>query len=55
MEHVDAIYAGYKEKPKQGAINRQGNTYLDKNFPLMSYIETAEQTPIVVDQNATEP
>jgi hypothetical protein len=38
MEFVDAIYAEYGEKPNQNSINRQGNAYLDKEFPLLSYI-----------------
>jgi hypothetical protein len=38
MEFVDAIYNGYGEKPNQGKINTRGNEYLDKEFPLLSYI-----------------
>mmetsp|Transcript_86371 Transcript_86371/g.249471 ORF Transcript_86371/g.249471 Transcript_86371/m.249471 type:complete len:284 (-) Transcript_86371:12-863(-) len=38
MEFVDQIYAGYGEKPDQGKIQRQGNAYLDEEFPLLSYI-----------------
>jgi hypothetical protein len=41
MEFVDAIYAGYGEKPNQGKINSKGNEYLDKEFPLLSYIAKA--------------
>jgi hypothetical protein len=41
MEFVDAIYPGYAEKPNQGKINNQGNEYLDKEFPLLSYIAKA--------------
>ena len=40
MEFVDAIYDGYGEKPDQGKIQRKGNEYLDKEFPLLSYIVT---------------
>jgi hypothetical protein len=43
MEYVDAIYAKYGEKPSQGKIQQQGNTYLDKEFPLMSYISKTYQ------------
>jgi len=38
MEFVEAIYAGYGQQPDQGKIQRQGNAYLDREFPLMSYI-----------------
>ncbi|KAL3905835.1 MAG: hypothetical protein SGILL_009519 [Bacillariaceae sp.] len=43
MEFVDAIYAKYGEKPSQGKIQQQGNAYLDKEFPLMSYVSKTYQ------------
>lgn len=43
MDLVDQIYAGYGEKPNQGKIQSKGNEYLDKDFPLLSYISKAYQ------------
>ena len=44
MDLVDQIYGGYGEKPNQGKIQAMGNQYLDKEFPLLSYIsETYQQ------------
>lgn len=43
MDLVDQIYAGYGEKPSQGKIQDQGNKYLDKDFPLLSYISKTSQ------------
>jgi len=40
MEFVDAIYQGYGEKPSQGKIQKEGNKYLKKKFPLLSYISS---------------
>jgi peptidyl-prolyl cis-trans isomerase A (cyclophilin A) len=38
MEIVDKIYSGYGETPNQGKIQHKGNEYLNKEFPLLSYI-----------------
>jgi peptidyl-prolyl cis-trans isomerase A (cyclophilin A) len=44
MNHVDAIYSGYGERPDQNLIAAQGNAYLEKQFPRLDYIKTARVT-----------
>ena len=39
MEHVDAIYSGYAQRPDQGRIQAQGNEYLKKEFPKLDFIK----------------
>ncbi len=41
MDVVQKLYAGYGEKPDQGAITTQGKAYLDKNFPKLDCIKSA--------------
>lgn len=40
MAAVDSIYPGYEEDPKQGMIQRLGNSYLARMFPKLDYIRT---------------
>jgi peptidyl-prolyl cis-trans isomerase A (cyclophilin A) len=47
MEVVDRLYAGYGEGapggmgPEQGQIEREGNTYLQHDFPKLDYVKHA--------------
>jgi peptidyl-prolyl cis-trans isomerase A (cyclophilin A) len=42
MDIVDSLYKGYGERPDQGAIQSQGNAYLDARFPQLDGVKKAE-------------
>ena len=42
---VESLYAGYGEMPDQSQIQAQGNAYLQSQFPMLDYIQTAKIEP----------
>jgi len=42
MEVVDKINSDSRERPNQGAIQMQGNSYLKSSFPNLDYIKSAK-------------
>lgn len=66
MDVIDSLYGRYGEGPPHGKgpdqrrIQREGNSYLDAEFPLLSYIEAAEQrgswggSPASVEEEESE-
>jgi peptidyl-prolyl cis-trans isomerase A (cyclophilin A) len=42
MDVVDSFFNGYGESPNQGAIQMQGNAYLDVRFPKLDGVKHAE-------------
>ena len=42
MEIVDGLYGGYGEAPQQPRIEMQGNSYLEREFPQLDFIKTAQ-------------
>jgi hypothetical protein len=45
MSVVESLNPEYGERPDQGAIKAQGNTYLKAQFPRLDYIRKAEVIP----------
>jgi peptidyl-prolyl cis-trans isomerase A (cyclophilin A) len=51
MEVVEALYSGYGEGapdgkgPDQDRIEKEGNAYLDREFPVLDFIKTARLLP----------
>lgn len=45
MEVVDRLYAGYGERPDQGAIEAMGNSYLASRYPKLDSIARATIQP----------
>lgn len=51
MDNVQKIYSGYGEGapsgkgPDQGRVQREGNKYLESDFPRLDYIKTITITP----------
>ena len=41
MDVVDTIHKGYGQSPDQGSIGREGNDYLNREFPRLDYIKKA--------------
>ncbi len=39
---VESLYAGYGETPDQSQIQAQGNAYLQSQFPMLDYIQSAK-------------
>ena len=42
-ETVDQIYSGYGERPEQARIQDEGNRYLKKEFPNLSYVKSVRR------------
>ena len=41
MAVIDTIYKGYGEGPSQDKILKEGNAYLDRDFPKLTYVARA--------------
>jgi len=50
MEVVDQIYKGYGETPDQGMIQDEGNRYLKRKFPNLSYVKSVQRVESTGDE-----
>jgi peptidyl-prolyl cis-trans isomerase A (cyclophilin A) len=46
IDIVDALYAGYEERPEQPRIDAEGNAYLAREFPNLDYVQKATILPL---------
>jgi peptidyl-prolyl cis-trans isomerase A (cyclophilin A) len=58
MATLDAVYSGYRERPRQANIRARGDAYLKAEFSRLSYIVSAQQVafveePFALSKNAT--
>ena len=56
MHVVDALYSGYRDRPQAETIRQQGDTYLQREFPRLSYVYGAQQVafveePLMISKN----
>jgi peptidyl-prolyl cis-trans isomerase A (cyclophilin A) len=45
MEVLDRLYSGYGEGVDQGALYKEGNAYLKRQFPLLDYMTSMTLVP----------
>jgi len=56
MHVVDAVYSGYRDRPQADTIRKQGDAYLQREFPRLSHIVYAQQVafveePLMISKN----